>query len=262
MGVAHPGARAGDQAGDAFAHHHLLGVALGEVVLVGAADPAALVLLQAEHRQLDEVPAVDEEIEGLQFQGVDHVLGVVQHEPRERPPGDRLLGQDGPEDPVQAVGLAGRPGVGHLDPAHAPVAAGDPVHFRLGLLVVGVGADEDRVVLVLQAGLGGLQHPRDDAEFLPGRHHDGERRLGLEVQLGQVEVRMMLPDGHPADGGAEPEIDVDEQVVQAADQDDEVDQEQQQVEVGEEGGHPVTSVGMEAESPGRAWPLPGQPRGA
>ena len=73
-------ARRGHHARDALAHHHLLGVALGELVHVGAGDQLVPLALQRGHRQLDHVLARQQVVEELQLQRVQHVLAVVQHD--------------------------------------------------------------------------------------------------------------------------------------------------------------------------------------
>jgi hypothetical protein len=51
------------------------------------------------------------------------------------------------------------------------------LHIGVGLGVVGVGADEDTVVLIVQRGCRQLRHLADHAMLLPGGHHDGQRLL-------------------------------------------------------------------------------------
>ena len=64
-----------------LAHQQVLGVDLGELVHVDAADHVAQRLLEREHRQLHEIERVaDQRVEHRDLVRMDEVLGVVQHD--------------------------------------------------------------------------------------------------------------------------------------------------------------------------------------
>lgn len=149
---ADPGA--GHLADQRLAQDDVLAVQLGELVDVMAGGELPPALGVGVDRHLDQVLARQHKVEQAQLQRLDHVLGVVQDEAGELHPGLLLEALDGLDDVVQAVGLAGRPWprADHL--VHMAVAGADLIHLSLGGRVVGVGADEDLVVLVVQAGGG------------------------------------------------------------------------------------------------------------
>ncbi len=208
-------AGAGHLAGQRLAHRHVLAVVLGELVDVVARGEAGPFRGVGVDRDLDQVLGRQQVVEQAQLQRRDHVFGVMQDEAGELDAGVGLEAQDGVDDVVQAVGLAGGPGARADHLVHVGVVQAHRVDVRLGLRVVGVGADEDLVVFVVQGGGRQARHLAHHADLVPGRHHDRQRlfRGGEEAFLvGPVEavVDAEAPDQHPA-----PVHQVDEQVIQA-----------------------------------------------
>jgi hypothetical protein len=70
----------GQTGGQRPAHDHELAMRLGEFLAVMAADQARLALRFGQDRQLHEVRLVERTIEQPECGGIDHVLGVVQHD--------------------------------------------------------------------------------------------------------------------------------------------------------------------------------------
>jgi len=143
-------AGAGHLAGQRLAHRHVLAVVLGELVDVVAGGEAGPLRGVGVDRNLDQILGRQQVVEQAQFQRRDDVFGVMQDETGEFDPGVGFEAQDGVDDVVQAVGLAGGAGARADHLVHVGVVQAHRVHVRLGLRIVGVGADEDLVVLVVQ----------------------------------------------------------------------------------------------------------------
>ncbi len=187
-------------AGHALAHHQILGVPFGELVHVDPGHQFVPLAVQRGDRQLDHVLARQQVVVEAQFHRVQHVLAVVQDHAGELDVVALLVIEDRQDQPVQAVGLAGRPVMRHLHAAQALVAAAHALDFIDGLLVVGIGADEHDVLAVVEHVDHVLHHLRDDVVLHPRRHHDCQRLLRPlhQVFLGQWPVRFAPLDGERA----------------------------------------------------------------
>jgi hypothetical protein len=149
---------------------------------------------------------------------MDHVFGVLQREDGIPLAGLLLLHLDGFDDPVEAVGLAGGAIVGADDLVHPGAVEGGARDLHLGGVVVGIGADEDIVVGVVQAGAGGLQHGADHRALVPCRDQDGDGLLRQVVQFPRLGGRIVAALGDPLAQRLDVKHQIHEQVVQAAKQ--------------------------------------------
>ncbi|MNE66810.1 hypothetical protein D3C80_1623830 [compost metagenome] len=80
--------------------------------------------------------------------------------------------------------------------------------------VVGVGADKDLVVLVVDGRSGQARHFTDHADFVPGGDHDGQRFFRDFVQALLIGPFELAVDAKTPDQRAPPIAQIDEQVVQ------------------------------------------------
>ncbi|MNI01543.1 hypothetical protein D3C73_543920 [compost metagenome] len=123
--------------------------------------------------------------------------------------------QDGVDDVVQAVSLAGGAGTGADHLVHIRVVLADRVDVGLGLCIVGVGANENLIVLVIDGRGGQARHFAYYTDFIPRRNHDRQRLFADGVEplfIGALEFLIVAP---AADQLAGPVDDVDEQVIEA-----------------------------------------------
>lgn len=74
----------------------------------------------------------------------------------------------------------------------------DEVHLPLGGRVVGVGADEDDVVGVVDALKGVFQHAPDNGGFIPAGNHHGDALLRLGEELLFRQGRILGKNEEPA----------------------------------------------------------------
>jgi hypothetical protein len=112
-------------------------------------------------------------------------------------------------DPVEAVGLGGGAVVRtdrQMNVGKASFQLADSVQCWL---IVGVGADEEMIVVVIDGGDVVLHHARNDLIFVPQRHED--RDVFLNWALGRFRQRCAAHPCPQADG-------IEHQVVQSADQ--------------------------------------------
>ncbi|MCY1413870.1 hypothetical protein D9M71_293070 [compost metagenome] len=98
---------------------------------------------------------------------------------------------------------------------HVGVVQAHRIDVGLGLRVVGVGADEDLVVLVVDGRRGEARHFTYHAHFVPGRDHDGQGLFRDLEQAFFVGLLKLVIDAKAPDQLAAPIAQVDEQVVQA-----------------------------------------------
>ena len=79
---------------------------------------------------------------------------------------------DGVQHVVQTVGFAGgtRTRADYL--MHVREASAHFVNITLSIGVVGVGANKDMIVFVVERGRRQLGHIADDARFIPRRNHN------------------------------------------------------------------------------------------
>ena len=235
-----PDAGAGDAAAEDFPDHHVLVVVLGEFVhVMGAGQLVPVRRLEGDHRELHHVLSGDQVIEKLDGQRVHDVLGVLHDEDGELHVVLLLEVLDPHVDPVQAVGLAGGAGVAADDAVDVVVDLAQARHLPLGVEVVGVGADEDVEVGIVEGVDRVVDHVEDDVRLVPGRDHDGDRLLrhAHELLLGYGPVAFLDEKG-PVDAPAEID-DVDDEFVEAADQEDAGDHKKQPLECEHEVGDVV-----------------------
>jgi hypothetical protein len=213
--AADPGQR--DRRADRLAHHHLLGMGLGELVAIMAANPWARAVDQRHDRDLDDSGALDQPVEQPELERVDDILGVVQHHRLGGASGRSLVEQQRIVEVVEAVGLGRRPV--DLDRHHLDALAGDAGDGRRGRRIVAVMADEDAVIGMFDAPQRRAQHRGYHRRFVPGGHQYGqEARPGGALQLAGEGAWVAAVDRH---GAPHPprEIDqVDEQIVGGEDQ--------------------------------------------
>ena len=225
----HAGAR--DQPAQMIPHDEILGVDLGELVHVDAADDVAQRLGEREHRQLDEIEIADERVEHLQFVRMDEILRVMQRNPRVRNTGLDLVGENCGDDQVEAIGLAGRAVARNHHHPDIRVERLDAADLCDRRRVVLIDADEILAVAVDQQARIGGHHREDDVVLLPRRHHDGERafrQVGACLQQARERrvLGLLLP-GEPEG----PVVEIDEDVVDAADRRDHGDRDRQDLDV-------------------------------
>ena len=177
-------ARPRDHPGKRLAHDQVLAVQLREFVDVVAGDELVPLALEREDRHLDQVIPVEEGVEDLELERVDNVLGIVEDDALKADAAILLESEDAADDPVEAVGLAGRAAVRDRDLVHVGVAGDDAVGLADRLGVVRVDPDEDVELLVIVGSDCVLHHMRDDFALLPSRCHDGDGPLGPMGELG------------------------------------------------------------------------------
>jgi hypothetical protein len=189
----------------------VLGLVFGELVAVDAVGEVAEGRAQREHGNLDHAVAVHGVADAAQLLGMDDVFGVVHRHDIEADRVLPLVAQHALVDPVQAVGFRS----GTVVRAEGQVYLGEarlgPADRRHSGAVVGVGADEERVVPVLDGSHVVLEHLADDAVLVPQGKEDRGALLGL---AGPRRV-WRLPAAKP--GGKA--YDVEKEIVQSADQD-------------------------------------------
>ena len=156
---------------------------------------------------------------------MDHVFGVMEHDGLGRALGLDLIRDQRVVKMVEAVGFGGRAIGFDLDRMDARVV--DARNGCRGRRIVAVMADEDAVIVIIEALQGGFQHGGDDRGFVPGGHeHGDETGLRVEHPIAGVGRAVAAIDGdrapHPPG-----EIDqIDDEVV---------DPEQQEAGAGEQG---------------------------
>ncbi|MNZ41017.1 hypothetical protein D3C78_585550 [compost metagenome] len=205
----------GHLAGQRFADDDVLAVVLGELVHVVPGGEAFPLRRIGVHRDLDHVLGGQQVVEQPQLHGRDNVLGVMQDEACELDTCVVLEAQDGIDDVVQAVSLAGGAGAGADHLVHVGVVQAHGIDVGLGLRVVGVGADKDLVVFVVDGRGRQARHFTHHAHFVPSRDHDRQGFFRHLEQALLVGPGVLVIDAQMAEQLAAPVAQVDEQVVQA-----------------------------------------------
>ena len=247
-GKAGANARRRNNARNALAHHHLLGMAFGEFVHVGAGNQLVPLTLERGHRELDHVLARQQVVEELQLHRMQHVFAVVQHHAGELDPRLALVVEDPLDQEVEAVGLRGRPRMRHFHPPDLSVALFHALDFLDRLRIVDVRADEHHVVLVVENLHHVLDHGGNHVMFLPRRNHDRQRLLPALEQLLGRQLRVVAPlEREVPEDPAAPVPQVDEQVIERRDEDDDGDDGRKDLQAG-------VVVGDE-QVPGHGTPL-------
>ena len=105
--------RPGQGRGKSIAHHHRLAMRFSEFLAVMATQmacqPAALTRHQRFDRQLHEIgPARDRFIQQAQRRRIDHVFGIVKHDPGETLAAAVFIHHQRRIKPVEAIGLGRR----------------------------------------------------------------------------------------------------------------------------------------------------------
>jgi len=147
---------------------------LAEFIDVDAVDDFGQGRRQGNDRDLDHVVAIEMGVDGGKRFAVDDVFGVVGDDGGEAFRGGVLMNEHGLVNPVQTVCFGGRAVVGdeaEVDVFEAGLHVADRVE---GGGVVGVGADEDVVLLITNGGDVLGDHGADDGVFLPEGDEDGE----------------------------------------------------------------------------------------
>ena len=151
---------------------------------------------------------------------MDQVFGVVHHHDAEAHVVPRLVVLHALVDPVEAVALGGGSVVragDHVDARMAARLLGDGAD---GGSVVGIDADKEVVVPVLDGRQIVLQHAADDGVFVPQRDEDGDGTLAGPAHGGVRGPGKADAAGRKPDQG-------DKQVVQTADHDPDRDRHQE-----------------------------------
>lgn len=195
-------------------------MALGELVDVVTGGEMIPWCFQREHRKLHHVHAVDEVVEQLQLKTVHHILCVMHHDAGKAHIMLLLVQQHALHQPVQAVGLAGGPVIGHGDHAHIIVLGDGAAHGGLGGGVVLVDADEDAELDIFVTIDGVIHHLFDHLGLVPCRNDDGKGSFGRDIKLLHIERFMAAAYHEPAIEGAAPIEQVDEQVIEAGKNDE------------------------------------------
>ena len=212
-------------AGQAFAHDQILGMPFGKLIHVGPGDQLIPLALKGGDRQLNKVDARQQVVEVVQFQLMEHIFTVVQDDTGI---GNRLVFivfENGLDNPVQAVCLAGGAIVGHFNANQLFIAPTHTLHFINGSCVVAVSADEDGVILVLQCADHVFEHGGDHVIFQPRRNHDRQGLLRFGPQLlcreffafeALIDRKRTVDTSYPIPG-------IDEQVINAGQHDQDAD---------------------------------------
>ena len=137
---------------------------LCKLLAVVATDPARSPLRLGQNGELHEIGLGHGGIEQAQCGGIDHVFGIVQHDEPERAPGPPLVILQRSVEPVQTIGLGGRPVALVDDDAEAWIASRATHH----------GFERRRVVAIA---------PDVEAQIgvRPGRDRMGDRELNDPV---------------------------------------------------------------------------------
>ena len=174
---------------------------------------------QGKHGDLHHPERPDVVVDPAQLLRMDQVFGVVQHHDVEPDSVPLLMDQHPLVDPVQAIGLRGRAVVG----TESEMNVGKP---RLGLahcirrqLVVGIGANEEVVVGVADGRQIVLEHLADDPVFAPQRDEHRDALFRRPPQFGIARRRDLRSAQEPAAEPVPGDDQVQEKVVQTADED-------------------------------------------
>jgi hypothetical protein len=91
--MAQPTPASGIDAPTASRTTQLLAMGFGELVAIMAGNPVAAMIGERHHRQLHHARFRSQPVKQLEFQRVDEVLGVVEHDCPSLPPACRLVPQ-------------------------------------------------------------------------------------------------------------------------------------------------------------------------
>jgi len=146
-----------------------------------------------------------------------HILRIAQHDDLKLQ-AVRLFELTQPAvDFIEVISFGCWPGLGvdHLD--HLREKLADLIHLAGGVRVVGINADKNEIVAVVNRVDGVEQHIFDDAGFMPGRKHHGHRLFLDAQQLVEGQGLDQVPLEEPAIKLPSPVIKVNKEVVGAAD---------------------------------------------
>lgn len=172
---------------------------------------------QGQHRQLDEIRVEQGGIDERQRRGIDHVFGVVQnHHPRRRALA-RFVHLKRAKEPVQAVGLAGRPRAVVNDDPHPAIAAA-PQHGRGKRGEILSIATDVEAQAALRPGFERMPDRRgDDAMLAPGGY---EHRAPPRQRPTQKHLLVDVWGADPA-RQSQPDIgEIERQLVERTDQEE------------------------------------------
>ena len=119
--------------------------------------------------------------EDPEFERVDDVLGIVEDDPQRREPFRRFVAKQRTPQRVEAIRLGGRP---RRAADHQPYAGILLRNLRDGgdrRRIIGIGADIDRIIGMIEPAQRGAQHPADHLRLIPRRdeYRDSARRNRL-----------------------------------------------------------------------------------
>ena len=225
VGAAHPGR--GHGLAQDFPDEQVAGVVFRELVGIVAGREFPPGRNDGEDRQLHHVDPGNEVVAQLEIERVYQVLGVVHGKDFEADVVFLFVDEHALVHPVETVRLVGGTVLRADDALDVAIGFPGQVHLALGLRIVGVGADENAVVAVVDGPDGVVEHAPDDGRFVPAGDHDGHRlfRRGQELFLG--EARVFAADDQEPVGLPDHVDDVDKQFVQTADHEDDAEADQQ-----------------------------------
>ena len=139
-----------------------------------ARDPGRLRVEQGQHRELDHRRALDQPVEQAQFERMDEILGIVEHDSLGTRRARRFVGGQRGEQRIEAVGL-GRGAVGrNFDGADSRVA--DRADAAAGGGIVAIMSDVEAVIVMLEPRQRRAEHVADHRGFVPrGDETAGDR---------------------------------------------------------------------------------------
>ena len=155
-----------DSRSHGFPDHQFLDVGFGKFVAIMAGDPAGMCVDQRQNGELDHRGAVDQPIENPQLETVNNVFGIVQYNGLRLGIVGKLIVDQRIIEVIEAVGFRRWPVLRDLHWLEARVDdAGD---CGTGRGIVPVIADEDPVIVVVEARQHRPEHRRNDRCFIPG----------------------------------------------------------------------------------------------
>ena len=183
---------------------------LGKLVQIGIAHPMPQRRkLQRKNRNLPHVEKLgDIVVVNLQRERMQDVLGIVQGDDLVFAPTGDFARAHGAENRVQAIGLGGRPVMGHDSLVHTRRGFDQLVHAAVRLRIVGIDADEEIVVFVEQGFPRIVRHAVDDSPLVPGRDENGDEFFGFAPEFLERHRRLAPPATESAQ-----ELKVEKQVV-------------------------------------------------
>jgi len=207
-------ASAGHLTCQGFADDNVLAMVFGKFVNVVPGGEAMPFWCVRVNRNLNQVFVRQQIVEQAQLHRRNHVLGIVQDEPGKLDFRLAFKTQDRVDDVVQTVGLTGRAGAGAHHFMYVGIVLADRVDVRLRVRVVGIGADENLIILVVDGRGCQPRHFTDHADFIPRWHHDRQWFFSDGVQALLIGPFELFIDPPAPDQLSAPVHKVDEQIIE------------------------------------------------